>query len=914
MSNKLSIYIFLGITIFFLLVASFFVAVFSEFGNNIIKAQIQEVIDEKSPQKLIVKEFKLSPSQIHIYIESEKNSFISVDANYSLLSFQADGIYKANIRELGDYKELTDIKLQGELVSAGEFRAEAEHIDIQGIVNVAEADIDFDIDLKDNLFQKAIISSDTIKIENLLHLLSQPKVASGAIKLDSDITPSEDGHIKGSATISIDKGIAYRDALKNSYNIEIPKDAEFKAQAKANIDRKNLSINTQVVSPLLELTTQNLLLNLDKMSANGDIKALINPIKTELFNIKKQTKLLANLKAKDSITDIKLLSDMFDSSIKASIVLDKFEPKKVVANSELIKVENILAFLNQPDLSSGELKADVDMDILSDTNIKGKALLEITNAIVYKNILKDNLDIEIKNDIPYTSNSEIEFGGEIIKAKSNIKSSLLDLELQDVVYYLKNSSFDGEFNAELEPIDTPYFYIDEPLTIKGSAKADEKTTTIQANTKLFSSDIALSALLETFKTKAISIKAPSISLKDLLRFSKQDPLASANVALNVDIKNIESKPKGLIDIKSDNLLITKKSLKESLEVENADKDITGSFSLNSVIKSGIANSALELSTNVADIRTQKLHYDIENSSLQSDFLVSISNLNALEFLTGTALYGSIDIANSLNYKDELINYHANSKTLGGEVNVVFDDYKIDATANNIDAHLLDEMLGLTKVFKSGNFNMKSKLRLEKNSEDMLKSLNGDFRLEGNQLVLEGYNIDLIVDNFKSTQSVTLLDVGAIVLAGPVGIAATKGLSAGGMAYGGSGGDTTINELLVKSTIKNGIAHADDVAFSTNKNLIAASGAIQLWNKEFKNFWIAVVDKHGCSEYKQRVGGTINNPNIITTQSSFEIVKNVAKSVGSIFSDTADSVIGAIGGNKVEKKCDKFYSGEVEFKK
>ncbi|MFP4485900.1 MAG: hypothetical protein ACLFOC_03000 [Campylobacterales bacterium] len=914
MSNKLSIYIFLGITIFFLLVASFFVAVFSEFGNNIIKAQIQEVIDEKSPQKLIVKEFKLSPSQIHIYIESEKNSFISVDANYSLLSFQADGIYKANIRELGDYKELTDIKLQGELVSAGEFRAEAEHIDIQGIVNVAEADIDFDIDLKDNLFQKAIISSDTIKIENLLHLLSQPKVASGAIKLDSDITPSEDGHIKGSATISIDKGIAYRDALKNSYNIEIPKDAEFKAQAKANIDRKNLSINTQVVSPLLELTTQNLLLNLDKMSANGDIKALINPIKTELFNIKKQTKLLANLKAKDSITDIKLLSDMFDSSIKASIVLDKFEPKKVVANSELIKVENILAFLNQPDLSSGELKADVDMDILSDTNIKGKALLEITNAIVYKNILKDNLDIEIKNDIPYTSNSEIEFGGEIIKAKSNIKSSLLDLELQDVVYYLKNSSFDGEFNAELEPIDTPYFYIDEPLTIKGSAKADEKTTTIQANTKLFSSDIALSALLETFKTKAISIKAPSISLKDLLRFSKQDPLASANVALNVDIKNIESKPKGLIDIKSDNLLITKKSLKESLEVENADKDITGSFSLNSVIKSGIANSALELSTNVADIRTQKLHYDIENSSLQSDFLVSISNLNALEFLTGTALYGSIDIANSLNYKDELINYHANSKTLGGEVDVVFDDYKIDATANNIDAHLLDEMLGLTKVFKSGNFNMKSKLRLEKNSEDMLKSLNGDFRLEGNQLVLEGYNIDLIVDNFKSTQSVTLLDVGAIVLAGPVGIAATKGLSAGGMAYGGSGGDTTINELLVKSTIKNGIAHADDVAFSTNKNLIAASGAIQLWNKEFKNFWIAVVDKHGCSEYKQRVGGTINNPNIITTQSSFEIVKNVAKSVGSIFSDTADSVIGAIGGNKVEKKCDKFYSGEVEFKK
>ncbi|MFW6307985.1 MAG: hypothetical protein ACOC08_05025, partial [Campylobacterales bacterium] len=506
MSNKLSIYIFLGITIFFLLVASFFIAVFSEFGNNIIKAQIQEVIDEKSPQKLIVKEFKLSPSQIHIYIESEKNSFISVDANYSLLSFQADGIYKANIRELGDYKELTDIKLQGELVSAGEFRAEAEHIDIQGIVNVAEADIDFDIDLKDNLFQKAIISSDTIKIENLLHLLSQPKVASGAIKLDSDITPSEDGHIKGSATISIDKGIAYRDALKNSYNIEIPKDAEFKAQAKANIDRKNLSINTQVVSPLLELTTQNLLLNLDKMSANGDIKALINPIKTELFNIKKQTKLLANLKAKDSITDIKLLSDMFDSSIKASIVLDKFEPKKVVANSELIKVENILAFLNQPDLSSGELKADVDMDILSDTNIKGKALLEITNAILYKNILKDNLDIEVKNDIPYTSNSEIEFGGEIIKAKSNIKSSLLDLELQDVVYYLKNSSFDGEFNAELEPIDTPYFYIDKPLTIKGSAKADEKTTTIQANTKLFSSDIALSALLETFKTKSISIK------------------------------------------------------------------------------------------------------------------------------------------------------------------------------------------------------------------------------------------------------------------------------------------------------------------------------------------------------------------------------------------------------------------------
>lgn len=914
MSKKLPIYIFSGITLFLLLVASLVAGVFSDFGNSLIKAEIQKNIDELSPETLTVKEFSLSPSKVHIYIVDEKDSFFSVDADYSILNFNAKGIYKANIKELKNYKELTEIELQGGVVSAGEFKANADRIDLKGVINIADADIDFDVDITDGLFKKAIINSEAIKIESLLHLLSQPKVASGVIKLNSDITPDKDEEIKGSAIIAIENVVAYRDRLKKAYNAEIPKDADFKGKIAGSIENKQLQIDANIISTLLKLDTKNLLVDLNKMSAQGDIDFLISPIKTELFTIKREVNLLANLKAKESITDIAALSDMFGSSVKATALLDRFEPKKISLNSEVIEVGDILSFLNQPAFSSGKLKLDVDMDIHSDTNIKGKAKASISEGLLYKNILKKSLNTEIPNDINYTSISDIDFGGDTIKSKSSIKSSLLNLELDDFIFYLKNSSFDGEFRAELEPIDTPYFYIDKPLHLEGRAKAKDKITNISANTNLFDSSIDINTTLESLNPKNMSINAPSISLKKLLAFSKQKPYAEGNIDIDANIKDIDSKPTGIIDAKSSNLLVSQKALKEQLNVENPDRDIKGSFSLNSQIKDGIADNNLELLTNVATIKTQKLLYNTEKSSLESDFTINIDDLKSLAFITGTTLYGEIDISNSLSYKDEKILYSANSKTLDGEIDIEFDDYKVDATAKNIDAYKLDEMLGLKKVFKSGKLNMQSQLQLDKNAEDIIRSLDGELNLKGQQLILQGYNIDTIVNNFKSTQSITLLDVGAIVLAGPVGIAATKGLSAGGMAYGGSMGDTTIKELLVSSTIKDGLANADDVAFSTKNNLIAAKGALQLWNNEFKSFWIAVVDKYGCSEYKQRVGGTISDPKIVATESSFEIVKNVVKSVGSIFTDTADSVVGALGGEGLGKNCDKFYSGEVEFPK
>ena len=90
---------------------------------------------------------------------------------------------------------------------------------------------------------------------------------------------------------------------------------------------------------------------------------------------------------------------------------------------------------------------------------------------------------------------------------------------------------------------------------------------------------------------------------------------------------------------------------------------------------------------------------------------------------------------------------------------------------------------------SANLSMQGKTATE-----MTQNLNGDASLRGENLTLNGSDLDLEFSRYESSQHFNIVDVGAVFLAGPVGLVVTKGYNFASILEG-SGGSSKILKLV-----------------------------------------------------------------------------------------------------------------------
>jgi uncharacterized protein involved in outer membrane biogenesis len=142
----------------------------------------------------------------------------------------------------------------------------------------------------------------------------------------------------------------------------------------------------------------------------------------------------------------------------------------------------------------------------------------------------------------------------------------------------------------------------------------------------------------------------------------------------------------------------------------------------------------------------------------------------------------------------------------------------------------------------------------------VEGLNGRAELSGTDLVLHGLDLDEQLDRYESTQQFNLVDTAALFVAGPAGLAVTRGYGFVSL-FDGPGGQTTIRELVSEWHIDRGIARARDVALSTANNRLALTGGLNFVTAEFDDLRVAVIDTDGCAVVEQRILGSFEDPRI-----------------------------------------------------
>lgn len=194
----------------------------------------------------------------------------------------------------------------------------------------------------------------------------------------------------------------------------------------------------------------------------------------------------------------------------------------------------------------------------------------------------------------------------------------------------------------------------------------------------------------------------------------------------------------------------------------------------------------------------------------------------------------------------------------------------------------------------GKASFETHLKTEGDSrEELLKNLNGSMRLSGEDLVLTDMDIDKFIRRFQRSQNFNLVDVGAVLVAGPIGLAATKGGAYASLALFSKGDTTFVPDFLSDLHVNQGEVTLNDVAFATYESRISSSGFINL-SKDTLAVSIDVINNQGCSIIGQQMTGSLEAPE----KSNVQVVKTLLGPVNNLLIDVK------------LKSCPIVYSGAV----
>lgn len=245
-------------------------------------------------------------------------------------------------------------------------------------------------------------------------------------------------------------------------------------------------------------------------------------------------------------------------------------------------------------------------------------------------------------------------------------------------------------------------------------------------------------------------------------------------------------------------------------------------------------------------------------------------------------------------------------TFGGEVNGTFwmdargehPSFETKFTAGKISlGRLYRHFTG--KEFLKGDVDVQAELSASGPGK-IVENLNGKVNIAGTELILQGFNLDGFIKEFRKSRKLDLMDIGAYLFAGPVGALLTQSHDVAGMYRELKDGKSeTLQEIAFDWKLKDGRAVTDDVAFRTKENRVAFQGTIDLSSRRYDGFILALLDKKGCAEITQEITGTLSEPKLKPPH----LIHTLAGPLIDILQETMEAVD--------PEKCKPFYEGRVK---
>ncbi|OQX59809.1 MAG: hypothetical protein B5M52_02315, partial [Helicobacteraceae bacterium 4484_230] len=297
----------------------------------------------------------------------------------------------------------------------------------------------------------------------------------------------------------------------------------------------------------------------------------------------------------------------------------------------------------------------------------------------------------------------------------------------------------------------------------------------------------------------------------------------------------------------------------------------GSYDDNMSIQ--LYNSSVNTSSQQLTLR--KLNY-AGNKDISGDFEIKLAKTDdpVLQYHKNASIEGKF-------YTFPELNITLETKSFDGKLEVQFNKNDLNIEMQQLSIPLLLAFAGKKTPLQRGKIDAVIKLSSQALLENNMTMLAGTTNIYASDLLVYGVELDAYLKHLRESQDLSLFNKDFKDL--PI-VRSVKDVPSALSKYKAK--TTHISHLQANTIIQYGYLSCDDCAMSTEKNLIAFQGSIDLNSEIFSDFYIGLLNPARCAYFIQQIEGNLSNPELELAAAGFKVVGGAVVSVASNVTDAA----------------------------
>jgi hypothetical protein len=452
-------------------------------------------------------------------------------------------------------------------------------------------------------------------------------------------------------------------------------------------------------------------------------------------------------------------SDIASSDTSFDIELTKFNPSKIIANIKNAQLSEILQLAGQKNYANADINSDILIKDFNINSLDGIVKLNVSNGKVDTKVMKEDFGIELpQTNFTINANALLQKNIDFdLIFDSNLAKISTDGNIQptDMLIF-------GQYDIKVQELGLFSPIINYPLkgnfNANGTIKGDDKSLDITLLSDVANSATNIALNLQNFEPHSVNGTIKNLNTQSLFNMISLPNYANALVDVNLKINNAKMGAlDGNIITNIKNGVFVPKTIKDEFDI-NMPQSNKFRADINTKLDNSKINSSVDFVSTIANLNTKETLFDLEDSSLNSDFKVNISDLNNLYFITETKLIGAMEINGDIHQKGEDLKLNIHSNTLGGnfKANMINEKLRVDIASL--------EILEILKMLDYGQF-FKGKIsgEITYNTLEKLGLVNADFagghftKNDMTSLIAAFTGVDILKETFSKATLQSKID-------------------------------------------------------------------------------------------------------------------------------------------------------------
>ncbi|MBA3025813.1 MAG: hypothetical protein FP820_05305 [Sulfurimonas sp.] len=375
------------------------------------------------------------------------------------------------------------------------------------------------------------------------------------------------------------------------------------------------------------------------------------------------------------------VSDLAKSETTYHVELTELSPTSIIAKVKQADLLTLLGMIGQKPYASAQVDLDVDFKNIMPHALDGMITLQTQQGKVDTKLMKSDFNVTMP-EMAFSMNLNAKLERERIDYDYALSSNLAKITssgkvLPEPLSVDLKYGIDVQELAVFKPITNGP--LRGPMKLYGNVKGTKESMKVDGKSDFSGSDTSFQALLKDFEPITLEAKMKNLKLEKVLYMLDQPHYADGVLSLDVDLSDARSKSlKGSVKTTIINGLLDSKYMSKAYAFKSEMPRTIFDLTTSSVLNANIIDTKVTLNSNLATLNMQKVHFDMSDASLSTDYKLSAQNLDAFYFATQRHMRGGI-VADGVFKQAKDLDLSIHSNIAGGtvEANLHNDDFKAE---------------------------------------------------------------------------------------------------------------------------------------------------------------------------------------------------------------------------------------------